>query len=207
MIRPLTDDEQSIVMEHMNVVEIAAKRIRKTLPKHIDFELGDLKDYGVIGLIDAIGKYDKKKKVQFDTYAYRRVKGAIYDGIREMDWVSLSSRRKHKNIQNPISIEVAYRNVVTSELNEDWKEYDQIEDKRDGIKPDLIAEKHLIRESLRKVIKTLEIKRQIAICLYYFQYKNQEEISEMFGTTPSWISFLLRDGRKTMKRRLIQYGW
>src|SRR5207249_4140460 len=67
-----------------------------TLPKNVDHE--DLYSAGVLGLLDAHAKFDPRKGVKFETYAVWRIKGAVLDQLRALDWVSRSLRRKARNL-------------------------------------------------------------------------------------------------------------
>ena len=72
-------------------------RIAKRLPSHIDTD--DLKSVGVIGLMDAANKFDDSRGIKFSTYAEHRIKGAILDELRSMDWVSRSTRQKTRKLE------------------------------------------------------------------------------------------------------------
>jgi RNA polymerase sigma factor (sigma-70 family) len=74
------------VLEHTPLIRYIVNRIAVRLPSHID--LDDLHNTGVIGLMDAIEKYDPEKNCKFKTYAEFRIKGAILDQLRSLDWVA-----------------------------------------------------------------------------------------------------------------------
>jgi RNA polymerase sigma factor for flagellar operon FliA len=76
--------------------------IKFKLPNKIDEE--DLTNYAVIGLIDALRKYDVGKKTKFETYAMWRIKGAILDELRSLDWASRSARRKARDMQKHLQV-------------------------------------------------------------------------------------------------------
>ncbi|MFQ5692259.1 MAG: FliA/WhiG family RNA polymerase sigma factor [Nitrospinota bacterium] len=78
-------------------VRYIAQRIAARLPSHVD--LGDLISCGVIGLIDAIEKFDPAKNVKFETYAEFRIRGAILDELRSLDWVPRSIRQKAAQLE------------------------------------------------------------------------------------------------------------
>ena len=80
-----------LIVEYAPLVKYIANRIAMRLPPHID--VGDLINSGVLGLIDAIEKFDPSKEVKFKTYAEIRIKGAILDELRAMDWVPRSIRK------------------------------------------------------------------------------------------------------------------
>src|SRR5437764_7295815 len=86
-----------IVLDHMPLVKAIAVRVHENLPVHVD--LDDLIHAGVMGLFDAVTKYDGDKKVIFHSYAKHRIKGAILDSLRQLDWASRDLRRRHKQVE------------------------------------------------------------------------------------------------------------
>jgi len=95
-----------IVLEHLPLVKAIAIRVHENLPVHVD--LDDLVHAGVLGLFDAAGKFDPEKQVAFSSYAKHRIKGAILDSLRQLDWASRDLRRRHKQV------EAATRELATS---------------------------------------------------------------------------------------------
>jgi RNA polymerase sigma factor FliA len=87
-----TTVSEEILREHLPMVRFLALRIRERLPQQVEME--DLISAGVVGLIDAMQKFDSRKKVQFRTYAQFRVRGAILDSLRALDWGPRELRRK-----------------------------------------------------------------------------------------------------------------
>ncbi len=88
--------KEKIVLEHTSLIRYIVNRIALRLPSHID--LDDLHSTGVIGLMDAIDKYDPEKNCKFKTYAEFRIKGAILDQLRSLDWVPRSIRQKSRRL-------------------------------------------------------------------------------------------------------------
>lgn len=88
------------LLEHLPVVRSIARRIHERLPQHV--ELDDLVSSGVIGLIDAAAKFDGSKNIQFTTYAQFRIRGAILDSLRKVDWGSRELRRRGRQITEAI---------------------------------------------------------------------------------------------------------
>ena len=88
---------EQIVLEHTPLIRYIVSRIAVRLPSHID--LDDLHNTGVIGLMDAIEKYDPEKNCKFKTYAEFRIKGAILDQLRSLDWVPRSIRQKSRKLE------------------------------------------------------------------------------------------------------------
>jgi len=89
-----------LLMEHLPTVRYVARRIHERLPQHVDLE--DLISAGVVGLIDAFSKFDQSKKVQFKSYAQFRIRGAILDSLRTLDWSPRELRRKGRAVEEAI---------------------------------------------------------------------------------------------------------
>lgn len=89
-----------LLMEHLATVRYVARRIHERLPQHVDLE--DLVSAGVVGLIDALSKFDRSKKVQFKSYAQFRIRGAILDSLRTLDWSPRELRRKGRAVEEAI---------------------------------------------------------------------------------------------------------
>ena len=88
--------------EHLPIVRFLARRIHERLPQHVDIE--DLVSAGVVGLMDAFSKFDPQKKVQFRSYAQFRIRGAILDSLRTLDWSPRELRRKGRAVEEAIRV-------------------------------------------------------------------------------------------------------
>jgi len=88
------DTRDQIVLENLSLVRAIAIRVHENLPVHVD--LDDLIHAGVLGLFDAVEKYDSAKNVAFQSYAKHRIKGAILDSLRQLDWASRDLRKRQK---------------------------------------------------------------------------------------------------------------
>ncbi len=86
-----------LILHYSPLVKYVAGRVAVGLPQNV--EQGDLVSYGIFGLIDAIEKFDVERGFKFETYAITRVKGAILDGLRSVDWVPRSVRAKARRIE------------------------------------------------------------------------------------------------------------
>jgi RNA polymerase sigma factor for flagellar operon FliA len=86
----------AVVLEHLPLVKAIAIRVHENLPVHVD--LDDLIHAGVLGLFDAVEKYDSTKNVAFQSYAKHRIKGAILDSLRQLDWASRDLRKRQKQV-------------------------------------------------------------------------------------------------------------
>src|SRR5947207_4967250 len=90
-------DRQNVLSEHLPLVRHIARRMHEKLPRHVSME--DLVNAGVVGLMDAFRKFDTGKHVQFGSYAKFRIRGAILDSLRELDWGSRDLRRQSRRIE------------------------------------------------------------------------------------------------------------
>ena len=98
--RDSATERDLLLMEHLPTVRYLARRIHERLPQHV--ELDDLVSAGVVGLIDAFSKFDHTKKVQFKSYAQFRIRGAILDSLRTLDWSPRDLRRKGRAVEEAI---------------------------------------------------------------------------------------------------------
>jgi RNA polymerase sigma factor for flagellar operon FliA len=96
----MTGEEERVLLEHLPIVRFLARRIHERLPQHVDIE--DLVSAGVVGLMDAFSKFDPNKKVQFRSYAQFRIRGAILDSLRTLDWSPRELRRKGRAVEEAI---------------------------------------------------------------------------------------------------------
>ncbi|MDD5935715.1 MAG: FliA/WhiG family RNA polymerase sigma factor [Clostridiales bacterium] len=105
---------EKIIIEYAGLVKIVAGRLSIYLGYNVEYD--DLVGYGTFGLIDAIDKFDYDKGVKFETYASLRIRGAILDQIRKMDWIPRTLRQKQKRLDNAYQkIESLYGRAATDE--------------------------------------------------------------------------------------------
>ena len=105
---------EKIILEYAPLVKLVAGRLSMYLGYSVEFE--DMVSYGIFGLIDAIDKFDMLKEVKFETYASLRIRGAILDQIRKMDWIPRTIRQRQKKIDAVMKeIEVATGHSATDE--------------------------------------------------------------------------------------------
>lgn len=90
-------ERDQVVLEHLPLVRAIAVRVHENLPVHV--EVDDLVHAGILGLFDAATKFDPAKQVAFSSYAKHRIKGAILDSLRQLDWASRDMRRRHKQME------------------------------------------------------------------------------------------------------------
>ena len=122
---------EKIILEYAPLVKLVAGRLSMYLGYNVEYD--DLVGYGVFGLIDAIDKFDATKAVKFETYASLRIRGAILDQIRKMDWIPRTIRQKQKRIDAAIKEieaetgrsatddEIAVKLGITADDDQDWQ--------------------------------------------------------------------------------------
>lgn len=122
---------EKIILEYAPLVKTVAGRLSMYLGYNVEYE--DLVSYGIFGLIDAIDKFDTMKEVKFETYASLRIRGAILDQIRKMDWIPRTIRQKQKKIEtvikeiemetgkNATDEEIAEKLGISEEEYDEWQ--------------------------------------------------------------------------------------
>ncbi|HUW39637.1 MAG TPA: RNA polymerase sigma factor WhiG [Rectinemataceae bacterium] len=125
-LQPITEDElwsqyksnrdpairDAFIRQYAPLVKYVAGKVAASMPNTVEFE--DLVGFGVFGLLDAIEKFDPDKNVKFKTYAVTRIRGAIFDELRSIDWVPRSVRQKTKEIEDAIvNLEAKFGRPVT----------------------------------------------------------------------------------------------
>ena len=89
---------ERLILEYVNLVNLVAGRMGMYLGYTVEYD--DLVGYGIFGLIDAIDKFDLEKQVKFETYASLRIRGAILDQIRKMDWIPRTLRQRQRQMDH-----------------------------------------------------------------------------------------------------------
>ena len=109
-----SETREALIIEYVSLVKLVSGRLSMYLGYTVEYE--DLVSYGIFGLIDAIDKFDYRKGIKFETYASLRIRGAILDQIRKMDWIPRSVRQKQRQIDAAITkLESAEDKTATDE--------------------------------------------------------------------------------------------
>ena len=109
-----SETREALIIEYVPLVKLVSGRLSMYLGYTVEYE--DLVSYGIFGLIDAIDKFDYRKGIKFETYASLRIRGAILDQIRKMDWIPRSVRQKQRQIDAAITkLEGAEDKTATDE--------------------------------------------------------------------------------------------
>ena len=108
------ESRDKIILEYAPLVKLVAGRLSMYLGYNVEYD--DLVGYGIFGLIDAIDKFDPDKNVKFKTYAVTRIRGAIFDELRSIDWVPRSIRQKTREVEDAIgSLEARLGRTATDQ--------------------------------------------------------------------------------------------
>lgn len=95
------EERERLILEHLPQVRLIARRIHERLPESVSLE--DLVSTGILGLIQAIDRFDATLNVKLKTYAEYKIRGAILDSLRGLDWAPRQQRKKAKQIEAAIS--------------------------------------------------------------------------------------------------------
>ena len=94
--QPDSEERERLLLEHLSSVRFIARKLHQTLPRHV--ELDDLISAGMVGLMEACNRFDARRHVQFKSYAQFRIRGAILDWLRTLDWSPRELRRKARAV-------------------------------------------------------------------------------------------------------------
>lgn len=226
--------KQLLIEEYLYLVKIMAGRMYNYYGSKIEYD--DLVGFGVMGLIDSIERYDVTKNIKFETYAQIRIRGAIIDNIRKLDWIPRSLRKKSKEIQNsmmklenklgrtPSNKELAeYLDIPIEEVESilaDISTFNMtsleeilinkgehnIADDSRENTPENLYEEKELKEILADTIDRLPRKEKTVISLYYFEELTYKEIGHILELSESRISQIHSKAILELKNKLIRKG-
>lgn len=99
---PSKSERDRLILEHMEQVQLIARRIHDRLPQSVNLE--DLVSAGILGLISAIDNYDARQSVKLRTYAEYKIKGAMLDSLRGLDWAPRLHRKRARDIETTVAV-------------------------------------------------------------------------------------------------------
>lgn len=223
----LDEEKKAVVVEYMPLVKFIAGRIKDRLPSHVQLE--DLEHAGVLGLMEAVCRYDDSHSNKFKTYAEHRIRGAILDDLRKNDWMTRTGREKYKLLESTISkLEKQNKREATSDeiaeaLGMKMDEYFSfLNDAKTGIflniedmvnKTELSdgenvsqAEKKVWIDQVKKMmseeIEQLKPNEKLVLSLYYFEELTLKEIGQVMDKTESRICQVHNEVMEKLARRL-----
>lgn len=219
-----------LVVHYSSLVKFVAGRLAAGLPRSVD--TGDLVSAGVFGLMGAIDRFDPGQGVKFESYAVPRIRGAILDGLRALDWVPRSVRSRARTVQDAISgLEHRLGREPTDEeiaaevgigLDElaswladiaagsigplDHVAMESARSRDDDAQPGVAMEATELRSAMRAEIGRLPERERAVLILYYDDGLTLSEIGEALGVTESRISQIHAKAVLQLRSRLASAG-
>ncbi len=216
---PTVERRNRLVLQYSPLVKYVAGRLRTRLPESVEY--ADLVSDGIIGLMEAIERFDPSRGLTFQTFAVPRVRGAMVDALRALDWVPRSVREKVRQVEQaqrtlesrlgriPDDPEIAAElGMSVPELRELYAKvsFTSVASMEDlELADDLSAaatheiEDDQAKAALLRVVDELPERDQVIIALYYFEGLTLAEIGRVLGVTESRVSQL--HSRATMVLR------
>lgn len=202
-----------LMVRYQHVVRMVAQRIVRKLPRQV--EVDDLIQCGMLGLRDAVHSFDLSRNVKFETYCIRRIRGAVFDGLRALTWAPRDIRRAATELQRaaeevqmqlghaPSEEEVSCRLGISVEqyqqmaqqsskvallsINQNLPGMTRTVDLEDHaeLRPEEAAQRRDIRELLTGQLSKHE---KLVLVLYYYEHMTMREIGAVLGITESRVS-------------------
>jgi RNA polymerase sigma factor for flagellar operon FliA len=195
---------------YLPLVKSIALQIKKKLPSHI--ELDDLMGYGSIGLMEALRTFRTGQGTTFKTFAYYRIRGAIYDGLRKIGWLSRSAYAEHKFRQkanellqsHSISSEGIVKRSLAAEAAElkevlqdlvpvcllSMDTVDRLISDNPGPSPEEQLLEKQTKDALAEAMNGLDERERLLIQYYYFEDMTLDESARKLDISKSWASRL-----------------
>jgi RNA polymerase sigma factor for flagellar operon FliA len=223
-----------LIVHYSPLVKFVAGRIGAGLPSSVD--PGDLVSAGVFGLIDAIERFDPDRGVKFETFAVPRIRGAVYDGLRSLDWVPRSVRSRAREVENALSdLEARFGRAPTDDELAAHLHISGAELARwlsaiasttvgpldralaagaeprslGGDTPDSpsgVLEEREVRDVMRQEIKRLPEREKLVLSLYYDEGLTLAEIGQVLGVTESRVSQIHTKAVLQLRSRMTDAG-
>ncbi|MGV8152834.1 MAG: FliA/WhiG family RNA polymerase sigma factor [Alkaliphilus sp.] len=221
--------KNALIEKHIELVKIIAGRMYSSYGSNVDYD--DLVGYGIFGLIDAIEKFDITKNIKFETYAQIRIRGAVVDQLRNLDWVPRSVRQKAKLVENACNKlenklgRNAFDYEIANEIGITVKEFQNLllqtsnlniisleEKLLDGnngrfvstessLPENVLCNKEIV-EILESSIEELPEREKLIIGFYYYDELTYKEIGKILGVSESRISQLHSKAISRLKPKL-----
>jgi RNA polymerase sigma factor for flagellar operon FliA len=218
------DARDRLVVHYSPLVKFVAGRVRSGLPSSVD--QNDLVSDGVLGLMDAVDKFEPERGLQFQTYAVTRIRGAIVDGLRSSDWVPRSVREKIRDLdaanarleatlgRPPKDKELAaelglsveeLRKVYSQTAHTSVVSFETVVDEEAPRESrDLPGGDDDLPPGFLAAVRELAERDQIVVALYYWERLTLAEIGQVLGVTESRVSQLHSRATMTLRRKLLQ---
>lgn len=225
-------EQEKIVRHYAPKIRFLALRLKAKLPKSV--ELSELISSGTLGLMEALGKFRPQLGIRFETYAENRIRGAMLDELRRMDWLPRSLRQRVRAIDEAMrSIEHEQGRPATEEelqaatgldirdvrqglealQNQLWISLDAIQDNVSSDPPEIGGEPYVktvmteLVERIAPLIDSLTPREKLVLSLYYTDELNMREAAEIMGITEGRVSQLHSQALNRLRRKFMSlYG-
>ncbi len=219
-------EQESLVKKYAPKVKIIALRLKSRLPQHVELE--ELISAGTLGLLEALKNFDPHQEILFETYAENRIRGAMLDELRKMDWFSRNMRSKIKKIEHILQNQ-ANLNLTSQETRKKIEEetgfspeeiekllvalQNQVLISLEAIQHNLSTEENLdyqpqekvihqdLVDKIAKLIKELTKKEQLVLSLYYVEELTMKEVANILEITEGRVSQLHAQALQKLKKK------
>jgi RNA polymerase sigma factor for flagellar operon FliA len=215
------------ILEYLPLVKKVASRMFIKVPRGVvDFE--DLVGYGIMGLIEAVNTFDAQKGVKFSTYAFYRIRGAVLDALRDLDWLPRTLRKKIHIVERAhdeltatlgrpateqevaqkvgMDVEEVTSLLIDSSQSEVISLEDNLHHYLASKTKDFMSLEELevsdLTDILAKAIEELPEKEKIVLTLCYYEELNLKEIGKVLGLSESRVCQILKSAIMALKARL-----
>ena len=214
-----------LIIHYSSLVKFVAGRLAAGLPRSV--ETNDLVSAGVFGLMDAVNRFSPEFGVKFETFAVPRIRGAILDSLRALDWVPRTvransraiedaiSKLEHKLHRSPTEEEIAEQlEISVEDLQKQLSEaaagnvgpLDHVVLTSDDGAPHKSVEEKELREAMRDGIRNLPERERTVMVLYYSEGLTLSEIGEVLGVTEARTSQIHAKAVMQLRARLRSVG-
>lgn len=223
-----------IIVHYSPLVKFVAGRVGAGLPNSVDS--GDLVSAGVFGLMDAVERFDPERGVKFETFAVPRIRGAVYDGLRQLDWVPRSVRSRAREVESAFAeLEAKFGRAPTDDELADHLKISPAEFQKwlasiasttvgpldralvagaepralSGDVPDSPAaqvEDSEVRRLVKSEVRRLPEREKLVMSLYYDEGLTLAEIGSVLGVTESRVSQIHTKAVLHLRSRLTASG-
>lgn len=209
-------EKDEIVRAYSQKIKISAARLKHRLPRHV--EINDLISAGTLGLMEALGNYRAEKGIKFETFADNRIKGAMLDELRKMDWFSRGLRKKVKKLEEcirdheqnsgkpPTNLElqkitgyskneieeglVALQNQICLSLEAVQENFTLAGEQDIQTEPQMSMIFNDLVDKVSGIIDKLSKKEKLVLSLYYTEELTMKEVAQVLEITEGRVSQL-----------------
>jgi RNA polymerase sigma factor for flagellar operon FliA len=220
-------DRDELVERYRPLVNSIVGRILRSLPVQVEFQ--EAFSYGIVGLLEAAERFDPRRKVSFVTFSYYRIRGSVFDGLREMGILTRTPN------DNWVRREVAFNDLVQTAIDDETdRASGSVDDEIRGIAkyvdslvpayllslsaenaPDIADEREIsgteiefreLVDLVRKAIQGLPEKERDILEALYFKHTTTTDLAEQMGVNKSWVSRLHSKAIQRVRQRLSMKG-